>query len=375
MKRLTGVLLSFAMAMFVFGFASIAAKAQTITATLTGEVRDQNGAVVPGASVKVTSVSTGLVKSAQSNSDGRYVVSFLQPGSYDLSVEKAGFAKYSRTNLTLEIAQVASLNVDLAVGSEVGTVTVTGETPLLKTENAALESTIENKLIEDLPSGERSALSFINLVPGAIDGGFSAGRGESLNENGNAQGPIGAPGNRNFFDSNFSVNGGRAATNDVLLDGVSNTIGDFNGIAISPPQDSVREMKVVAGSYSAEYGRSGGGVVSIATKAGGKRFNGALYEYFQDGSLNANGWQRNRRGLTANGNMVLPRLDISRHQYGGAIGGPMYFFNLGQGDNGWFAKLSKTFFFFNFEGRRERNPFSREITLPTSSIVTGKQRS
>lgn len=359
MKRLTGVLLSLAMATMIIGFAHVSSAAQTITATLTGEVRDPNGAAIPGAAVSVTSLSTGLVKSTQTNTEGRYVIAFLQPGNYDISVDKKGFVKSTAANITLEIAQSASLNFNLVIEGTKAEVTVgSDETPLLKTENAALESTIENKLIEDLPSGERSTLAFINLVPGAIDGGFSAARGESLNENGNAQGPIGAPGNRNFFDSNFSVNGGRSATNDVLLDGVSNTIGDFNGIAISPPQDSVREFKVVAGSYSAEYGRSGGGVVSIATKSGGKKFNGALYEYFQDGSLNANGWQRNRRGYLANGNMVLPRLDISRHQFGGAIGGPVP----------W---IKKTFFFFNAEGRRERNPFSREITLPTTRMRSG----
>jgi hypothetical protein len=233
-----------------------------------------------------------------------------------------------------------------------------------------LETTIENKLVSDLPSGERSALAFINLVPGAIDGGFAQGRGEGLNENGNAQGPIGAPGNRNFFDSNFSVNGGRSATNDVLLDGVSNTVGDFNGIAVSPPQDSIRELKVVAGSYSAEYGRSGGGVVSITTKSGGKRFNGALYEYYQDGDLNANGWQRNRRGLLPNRNPVLPRVDLSRHQYGGAISGPVYSLGFGEGGS-IFKRLEKTFFFFNYEGRKEKNPFSREITLPTARMRNG----
>ncbi len=362
MKRLTGVLLSFAMATMIIGFAHSGATAQTITATLTGEVRDPNGAVVPGVAVNVTSVETGLVKSTQTNGEGRYTVAFLNPGKYDVSVEKAGFAKRVRQGITLEIAQTASLNFDLAVAGATVDVSIgADETPLLKTEDGSLDTTIENKLIEDLPSGERSTLAFINLVAGAIDGGFSAGRGESLNENGNAQGPIGSPGNRNFFDSNFSVNGGRAATNDVLLDGVSNTIGDFNGIAVSPPQDSVREFKVVAGSYSAEYGRSGGGVVSIASKSGGRKFSGALYEYFQDGSLNANGWQRNRRGTLANGNPVLPRLDISRHQYGGAIGGPVF---------KWMDN-NKTFFFFNYEGRRERNPFSREITLPTTRMRTG----
>lgn len=374
MKRLKNIALLLSSIAVCVAFTTLPVFAQQITATLNGEVKDQNGAVVPGATVTATSNETGLSKTDSTNDDGRYVITFLPSGTYNVTVEKSGFAKTTRQNIRLEVGQTASLALELAITAGTVQVDVAGdETPILQTETSALETTIENKLVEDLPSGERSALAFINLVPGAIDGGFAQGRGEGLNENGNAQGPIGSPGNRNFFDSNFSVNGGRSATNDILLDGVSNTVGDFNGIAVSPPQDSIREFKVVAGAYSSEYGRSGGGVVSIVTKSGGKRFSGALYEYFQDGRLNANGWQRNRRGLLANGNEVLPRIAIKRNQYGGAIGGPVYFFNFKPIDSGepFFKKLEKTFFFFNYEGRREKNPFSREITLPTTRMRTG----
>jgi Carboxypeptidase regulatory-like domain/TonB dependent receptor len=373
MKRLQKPFFSISAAIFCTLFFGISGFAQTITATISGTVNDPTGAIVPGATVSATSNETGLTKSSTSNGDGRYVITFLQPGTYTIKVAKQGFADTENPNIKLETAQSISLDIKLSVTAEKASVEVKDDqTQLLVTESSGLESTIENKLVEDLPSGERSALAFINLVPGAIDGGFAQGRGEGLNENGNAQGPIGSPGNRNFFDSNFSVNGGRSATNDVLLDGVSNTIGDFNGIAVSPPQDSIREFKVVAGAYSSEYGRSGGGVVSISTKSGGKRYSGALYEYFQDGSLNANGWQRNRRGVLANGRAVLPRQDISRHQYGGTFSGPVRFFNFGEGDSSkGFKKFDKTFFFFNYEGRRERNPFSREITLPTARMRNG----
>jgi Outer membrane receptor for ferrienterochelin and colicins len=188
---------------------------------------------------------------------------------------------------------------------------VTAEAPLLNTETAGLEYTLERKLIEDLPSGERSTLALINTMPGVIDQGFALAQGENLNTNGNAQGPIGSPGNRNFFDSSFSASGGQASTNDVLLDGVSDTIADFNGVAISPPQDSVEEFKVLAGVFSAEYGRSGGAIVNFVTKSGTMRFHGSLYDYFQNGALNANGWQRNRAGYGADGvTPRLPRIDV-----------------------------------------------------------------
>jgi hypothetical protein len=367
MIRIKNLICALALAVLLAG----ATYAQTITATVSGTVTDQNGAIVPGATVTATSLATGLAKSAETNEDGRFTITFLQPAAYNITVEKSGFANASRENITLETAQTATIDFQLGVTAGQVDVTVeSNETPLLQTETSALDTTIENKLIEDLPTGERSTLSFVNLVPGAIDAGFAQGRGEQLNENGNAQGPIGSPGNRNFFDSNFSVNGGRSSTNDILLDGVTNTVGDFNGVAVSPPQDSVREFKVVAGSYPAEYGRSGGGIVTISTKAGGKDFRGALYEYFQDGDLSANGWQRNRRGLAANGQPVLPRIDFRRHQFGGAVGGPIYSLGFGEGGDVW-RRLEKTFFFFNYEGRREDNPFSRELTLPTDRMRRG----
>jgi hypothetical protein len=343
---------------------ALSVSAQTITATLTGTVSDPNGALVAGANVTATSQATGLGKSGTTDEAGRFTLTFLPPGAYNITVEKSGFKKLVRSNVTLEVAQTAALAFALEVGDANATVEVTAETtPLLITESSALETTIENKLIEDLPTAERSTLSFVNLVPGAIDAGFAQARGEGLNENANAQGPIGSPGNRNFFDSNFALNGGRSSTNDILLDGVSNTVGDFNGVAVSPPQDSVREFKVQSGAYSAEFGRSGGGVVNFVTKAGERKFHGALYEYFQDGSLNANGWQRNRR-LRSDGTAALPRIDLRRNQFGGAIGGPFVLPKLVKREH-------NTFFFFNYEGRREDNPFSREITLPTVRMKRG----
>lgn len=331
---------------------------------------DQANAIIPNAKVTVTSVSTGQAKSVTTDNDGRYVIPFLPPSEYKVVVEATGFSRTTRSGVNLEVGQSATLDFNLKVGSATETVEVTSDAPLLNTESAALETTIENKLIEDLPSAQRSTLAFINQVPGVIDAGYALAQGENLNTNGNAQGPIGSPGNRNFFDSSFTVGGGQNSTNDVLLDGVSNTIGDFNGVAVNPPPDSVREFKVLSGVFSAEYGRSGGGVVNMITRAGGKDFHGALYEYFQNGGLNANGWQRNRRGLLANGKDVLPRIPIKRNQFGGTLSGPVYLPKKIFGPLGY-ENPNKTFFFFNYEGRRERNPFSRELTLPTTKMRGG----
>ena len=337
--------------------------AQTITATLTGTVRDPQGAGVPSASITAVSVETGQQRIAAADREGRYSLQFLPPGAYNLTVAARGFATLSRTGVRLEVAQVAELDLTLPLETAQQTVEVHEEAPMLVTETSSLDSTVENKLITELPSGERSTLSFINLVPGAIDGGFALAMGENLNTNGNAQGPIGTAGNRNFFDSVFSVSGGQASTNDVLLDGVSDTVGDFNGVAVSPPQDSVREFKVMAGAFSAEYGRTGGAVVNFVTKGGTSRFHGTAYDYFQNGALNANGWQHNRRGYKSDGTPALPRIPVKRNQFGMSAGGPVQFPKLG--------KAKQTFYFFNYEGRREANPFSKQITLPTAKMRTG----
>jgi len=339
--------------------------AQTITATVSGTVTDPQGAVVPGAIVSAVSNETGLKKTVNTDHQGRYTLLFLRPGLYSVTAEATGFAASTRSQVRLEVAQAGTLDFQLALATAQQTVQVTADAvPLVNTESGGLEYGVETKLIQDLPSAERSTLALINNLPGIVDTGFALAAGETLNTDGNAQGPIGTPGNRNVFDSLFSVNGGQASTNDVLLDGVSNTFGDFNGIAISPPQDSVQEFKVLSGVFSAEYGRSGGGVLIFMTKAGGAKFHGTLYEYFQNGGLNANGWQRNRAGYANDGvTLALPRIPIKRHQFGGSIGGPAVFPKLGRSQN--------TFFFFNYEGRREDNPFSKDLTLPTAKMRTG----
>lgn len=332
--------------------------AQTITATVSGVVTDPNGAIVQGANVIVNSNDNGQTKTTVSDDEGRYKVTFLQPGTYSIKVEKTGFSAKTLTNIRLEVAQNATFDLQLQVTGDTVQVDVDTTTPILQTETSNLETTIESKLVEDLPTADRNIFNFVNLVPGTIDGGTAAG---------NPGGAVGSAGNRNFFDSNFSVSGGRASSNDILLDGVTNTIGDFGGVAISPPQDSIREFKVISGVAPAEYGRTAGGIVTISTKAGGNKYHGALYEYFQDRELNANGFIRNRNPATAR------RINVNRSQFGGAIGGPVVLPRFGEGTPYFYNGANKTFFFFNYEARREDNPFATFdlITVPTASQRTG----
>ena len=152
---------------------------------------------------------------------------------------------------------------------------------MLQTESSGVGATVETRVLQDFPLIERDIMSLVRAIPGVI-----------------ANPTVGqARGSRNVFDSEFSVGGGRSSTNEVLLDGSANTIGDFNGVVISPPQDSVQEFRVETSSYSAEFGRSGGGTVNIVTKAGTNQYHGTAYYYHQNDAFNANSFTNNRNGI------------------------------------------------------------------------------
>lgn len=172
---------------------ALPAVAQTITATLTGAVRDPAGAAVPGAALTVVSADTAQKRTATCDADGGYTVSFLAPGAYSITATAKGFGRVTRDGLRLEVAQVAELDLALPLETAQQTVEIHEESPMLVTETSHMETTVENKLITELPSGERSTLSFINLIPGAIDGGFALATGESLNTDGKRKGRSAPP--------------------------------------------------------------------------------------------------------------------------------------------------------------------------------------
>lgn len=320
------------------------ALAQNTAATLTGTVTDPNGAVVPGAKVTITNTETGVAKTAQASAEGVYFAPALQPGNYTVSAEAAGFQKLTKQGIRLEISQTAEINLQLSVGGAEMIVEIGAGDALLQTERPSLEQTVEQKLVESLPLADQNVMQLVQIAPGVVSG------------NPGNPSAIGLIGNRNFFDSNFSVNGSRASTNEVSVDGVSNTIGDFNGVGLTPPAGSVQEFKVLSGAVSAEFGRSGGGFTSYATKPGGNRYHGSIYEFHQNSELNANGWFNNRNNIA--------RVSNRRNHFGAALSGPVWIPKLYQGKN-------KTFFFFNYEGRRNRDPIGQLFTVPTLAQRNG----
>ena len=298
---------------------------QTFTARLTGTVRDQTGAAIAGARVGATQIETNATRSASSGEDGGYNFPILLPGVYEVSVSAVGFQKQVQKQVRLEVNQAVGLDFKLALESVSTEVKVTEEAPLLQTETGSVGTTIGAQTIDELPLVQRDVMAVVRLAPGVV-----------------AKSQVGdARGGRGVFNSNFSVGGGRTSTNEVLLDGAVNTIGDFNGVAFSPPPDAVQEFRVETNSFSAEFGRTGGGAVNIVTKSGGNKYHGTAYYYHQNDFLNANSFVNNRFGTR--------RPVLRRHQYGFSLGGPVWIPGVYKGKN-------KTFFFTAYEGRQEKDP-------------------
>ncbi|MGH8335428.1 MAG: carboxypeptidase regulatory-like domain-containing protein, partial [Gammaproteobacteria bacterium] len=267
--------------------------AQTFNARITGAITDTAQTAVAGAKITIRNIDTNIAKTAASANSGVYSIPLLLPGNYEVTVESPGLEKQVRTGVVLEANQTATLDFVMPVAKLSTSVEVTSEAPLLQSETSSVGTVLDARTIEDFPLVERDVMGALRAIPGVV----------SSNSVGAARGA------RNVFDSTFSVAGGRSSTNEVLIDGAANTIGDFNGVVILPPPDSVQELRVETSTYSAEFGRSGGGVVNIVTKSGTNAFHGNLYYYNQNTIFNANTFTGNRF------NTPIGRL--RRHQYGG----------------------------------------------------------
>lgn len=304
--------------------------AQIEQANLTGTVTDTSGASVPGAAVSIVNLQTKTRAETRSNDTGTYRLPYLPAGEYQLSVEKEGFERSRVDAIRLTVGLTATVNVTLKPGSVQQEVTVSATAVQLEQESFALGNTINVKQITQLPLLGRNPYNLVLLAPGVMPKG------------GAGAGPI--------------INGGRSNTSEVLLDGAETRNSTTNDIAYTPPLETVQEFKVFTNGYSAEYGRSGGGVLTVATRAGTNDWHGAVYEFLRNDKLNANSWTSNRVGL--------PRNPFRRNEFGVAIGGPVRIPKLYDGRN-------RTFFFFNWEKIPQRSPDNILSTVPTALERTG----
>lgn len=309
--------------------------AQEFRGTILGRVTDPSGAAVVGATVRVTNIETNVASQTTANELGSYQVPFLLPGNYRVSVEHAGFRKVQRENVRISINTEVRLDFALEIGAVAETVTVTASAPLLNAANADLGQVIQNTYMNSIGGSlamGRNVLNMTQLAPGVTG---SAGTYTSNSQN------------------QFSISGGGAtrAANEVLIDGIPNTVPQRNGsVVFTPSVDSVEEVKVHNTMFDAAYGHSNGGAVSITTRGGTNDLHGALYEYKQWAALNANGWTNNR--------LALPKPPINYYQWGYTVGGPVYLPHLYNGRN-------RTFFMTSLERDHDKRSVSTQNRVPS----------
>src|SRR5213594_2304849 len=310
----------------------ILAYGQTTGGTILGAVSDESGARLPGVTVTITHLDTGIVRSATTDEGGRYRAPGLGLGNYDVKAELTGFRTAVRMGIQLTVAAEVVVNLTLSVGTVNEQVNVTGEAPLVEITSATLSGLVDDKKIRDLPLNGRSFEQLAFLQPGVTP--YFRGRRETDQGEG----------------VKMSVSGSRVDSNSFLLDGTNindqsnNTPGSASGNLLGV--EMLREFRVLTGAYSAEYGRYSGGIVTAVTKTGGNELHGNVYEFHRNDNLDA----RNFFDQTS-------KPEFKRNQFGATLGGPIV--------------RDRTFFFGGYEGFRARKGESRVAVVPNANAHRG----
>jgi hypothetical protein len=323
----------------VLVFLSARCRAQSTSATVTGEVTDQSGKLVPGVTVLFTNINTGVPYGGQSNGSGIYALSNLPPGIYRANVTKDGFKSVVKSDIELHVQDQVSINFNLQVGSISETVTVEGGAPMINTENASVSTVIDRGFVANLPLNGRSFNTLLQLTPGVVI----------------------APTNE-FSPGQFSIAGQRTDANLFTVDGVSANFGvspatvvgqsgtggaqafsSFGGTSSLVSVDALQEFRIETSSFSPEFGRSPGGQVILTTRSGTNDFHGGVFEYFRNTVMDANDWFANDAGES--------RAAEHHNDFGGFLGGPL--------------RKNQTFFFVSYEGARLDLPQTMAIQVPS----------
>jgi hypothetical protein len=316
-------------------------RAQSTNASITGRVTDPSKALIAGAKAAAVSSGTSFRYEAATNGSGEYYLTNLPPGTYRIEIEKTGFKKLIKPDVTLHVQDAIELNFELTLGSMSETITVEAGAPLVNTESGTVSTVIDRTFVDNLPLNGRSFQTLIMLTPGVVVTATA------------------------FDDQGqFSVNGQRADANYFTVDGVSANFGvtgyaplvqtaggalpalsALGGTNSLVSVDAMQEFRIQTSSFAPEFGRTPGGQISIVTRSGTNRFHGTLFEYFRNNVLDANDWFVNYDHL--------PKPEERQNDFGGVFGGPII--------------KDKTFFFFSYEGLRLRQPSTQETVVPDSA--------
>lgn len=331
--------------MFV-GFAATPkqAAAQEFRASLSGQVTDPSGAVIPNATVTAVQDSTHQTYTTKTTGAGDYFINYVLPGTYTIKVEASGFKAAVQQNVLVLAAQPRAVNFRLQVGAVSQSVTVTSTPPIIDTAGGSGGSVLQARQVANLPLNGRQVYMLVGTTPGSKflqtqfgASGFSGTRGWDVTNNYSIGGSSAQAGNFN----SFTLNG----TNITVMTG----FGEEGTWMTAPNVDALQSVNIMDQMYNARYGRTGGGVVNMVTKAGTNNFHGTAYDYLENGALNANVFENNLNGL--------PTQKTIQNQFGGTIGGPIIH--------------NRVFFFGSYEGYRETIPFVTVASVPTMAERSG----
>ncbi|HEY2017352.1 MAG TPA: TonB-dependent receptor, partial [Bryobacteraceae bacterium] len=312
--------------------ASVAALAQGTSGSVTGAVADSSGAVITDAQVKLINTRTGVVQKTSTSQTGDYQFLLVPPGLYAVEVESKGFKTFRRDGIIVEVNRSLAVPVTLSVGAVSETIEVVGGTPLLEPNTSALGTVVDTRKVADLPLAGRNPLYLANLVP-TVQG----------------IGSFGAEIYSTWSMGQVVIAGGTPLNNGFVIDGIANEkMTDYSAMAFLPV-DATQEFKVISNNMSAEYGRSGGGIISMISKSGTNQYHGNLFEYLRNTEFNSNEFFANKAGS--------PRPPVHYNTFGGTLGGPI--------------KKEKLFFFVNVEEFIERRAGTETITAPTAAQRAG----
>ena len=317
-------------AIFVLSALALGQSYAQDTATISGTVSDPSGAYVADAQVTLVNTATQFTRIVGTNADGQYVASAIPTGEYTITVARLGFQRLVRAGIVLTAATNQTVDLQLAVGSQTETVSVTATPPLLQSQSAEVSALVDKNQMVALPLVSRDFTDLVLLTPGAHVGSAS-----NLAEGASPYAMRGG--------ANYSVNGAVAAGNSYLIDGVYNRNLWLNTLIIVPVVDAIQEYRVMTSNYSAQYGESAGAVTEVATRSGANESHGAAWEFLRNNKLNANTFFNNLNGIA--------RPAFRRNEFGGTIGGPII--------------RNRTFFFGDYQGIRLTFPQTFTSTIPT----------
>lgn len=337
---------------------ALSVMAQTTSTTILGVVTDATGAIVTGAKVTVTNTRTGVSRDVMTSSTGDFTFPLLDVGFYDVTVDAKGFKTEVRRNVILNINEKVRVDFSLQVGGANERIEITAEGTTLRTDDATLGQTIEQRRVEELPLNNRNLGALAILQPGVQYGPRSGTDGQGFGQRQGSHG-IPIPG----IGLSFVANGQRETNQHATLDGVVATEARVNTVPFSPSVEAVQEFKVLSGSYSAEYGFNAGAQTIIVTKSGGNEWHGSAFEFVRNDIFDAENFFQNY--FNAPGAARSKKDSLRQNNFGGVLTGPFWIPKVYDGHN-------KTFFMVNYEARRRRQGgLAQTANHPPTAFRTG----